>query len=117
MFQRYAGRNIEDYRLWDAIQIDFGDFKENHFNKLDGPTWDGLRYYCYMHGYWIKYNYGPGRTRITTMLKTIEADWYDMWTLDQIKWVENRYHTLSRHTLKHKQELMDTATNPSVQQS
>ena len=112
MFQQYADHNIKDYSFWEAIHFDFEDFKEDHFNKLDSLTWNVLRDYCYMHGYWIDHNYGPGRTPITTMLKSLEAEWYDTWTLDQIKWVENRYKTLSPHTLKCKQELMDVANLP-----
>ncbi|MCJ1263194.1 hypothetical protein MMC22_003064 [Lobaria immixta] len=81
--QQYADHNVKDYSLWEAIQFDFGDFKEKHFNKLSNPTWNLLRDYCY--------------------------------TLDQIKWVEDRYNTLSRCTLKRKQELIGV-TNPPLQQ-
>ena len=58
MCQRYADQNIEDYSLWNAIQIDFGDFMEEKFNKLDGPIWTLLRDYCYKHGFRIDYNFG-----------------------------------------------------------
>ena len=114
--QQYADHNVEDYSLWEAIHFDFGEFTEDHLNKINTSSWTLLRDYCYMHGYWIDYNFGPGRTRTTTMLKALEAEWYDTWTLDQIKWVWSRYKTLSPHTLERKQELMQIGTNPSFQQ-
>ena len=80
--QGYADHNTQDYSLWNAIQIDFGDFKAEHFNTIDGQTWTLLRDYCYMHGFWIDHNFGPGRTRTTIMLKAVEADWHNEWTLD-----------------------------------
>lgn len=68
-----------------------------------------------MHGYWFDRNYGPGRTRATIMVKAVEGEWYDSWTLDQIKWVEHYYRTLSGCTLIRKQELMGI-TSPTPQQ-
>lgn len=117
-FQQYADLNIEDWPLWDAIQVDFEGFKEEHFSHLNGRTWEILRGYCYKHGYWLDYKYGGhgGKSRATIMVKTLESDWYDAWTLDQIQWVEKIYGTLSRCTLIRKQELM-SVTNPPSQQS
>ena len=69
-FQQYADLNIEDWHLWNAIQIDFEGFKEKHFNKFDGPTWEILRGYCYKHGYWLDYKYASGKSRATIMVKT-----------------------------------------------
>ena len=39
------------------------------------------------------------------MLKAVEAKWNNKWTLEQIKWVEERYDILSKTTRKRKQEL------------
>ena len=61
-FQQYSDCHLEDYSLWNVIQIDFEDFEVEHFNKLNGKTWSVLRDYCYTHGFWINHNFGPGRT-------------------------------------------------------
>ena len=104
-FNQYAALDAEDYGLWDLIQMDFEKFEAKHFDELDSTTWRVVRGYCYPHGYWIDHNFGPGRTRTTVMLKAVEAEWNDEWTLEQIKWVEKHYDTLSRITRKRKQEL------------
>ena len=85
IFQQYTGRNIEDRRLWDGIQANFGDFQEKHFKMLDGPSWDLIKTYCYTHGYWLDHNYSPGESRATIMLKAVNADWYDNLQSDQLR--------------------------------
>ncbi len=85
--------------------MDFGKFEAKHFDELDSTTWKLIRNYCYPNGYWIDHDFGPGRTHTTVMLKAVEADWNNKWTLEQIKWVEERYDTLSRTTRKRKQQL------------
>ncbi len=85
--------------------MDFAEFETKHFHKLDNDTWRVIRDYCYPHGFLIDHNFDLSRTCTTVMLETIAADWYDEWTLKQIKWIEERYHTLSRITHKCKQEL------------
>ena len=97
-FNQYAAAIAEDYSLWDCIQVDFEKFEAKHFDEFDGRTWKLVRDYCYPHGYWIDHNFGTGRTRTTTMLKAVEAEWNNKWTLEQIKWVEERYDILSRTT-------------------
>ena len=104
-FNQYAAANTEDYSLWNGIQVDFEKFEAKHFDEFDGPTWNLVRDYCYPHGYWIDHNFGTGKTRTTTMLKAVKAKWNDEWTLEQIKWVEERYNILSKTTRKCKQEL------------
>jgi hypothetical protein len=41
------------------------------------------------------------------MLKIIRFDWNNVWTFEQIKWVENHYETLSRVIKKWKHEIND----------
>ena len=58
-------------------------------------------------------------TRITIMLEAVSAEWYDVWTLEQIKWVEKRYYALSTVTRQRKQELtsipnLDSPINPKL---
>lgn len=103
-FTQYAATNIEDYSLWDSVQMDFAEFEAKQLDKLDTDTWKVVKDYCYPHGFWIDHNFGPGRTPTTVMLKAIDSEWNNKWTLEQISWVEDRYSTLSIITRKRKQE-------------
>ncbi len=42
------------------------------------------------------------------MLKAVAANWNNEWTLEQIKCVQERYHTLFRVTCQRKQKLTGT---------
>ncbi len=70
----YAEMNVEDYYLWDSIQMDFAEFEARHFDKLNNTTWRVVWDYSYPHGFWIDHNFGLGRNRTTTMLIAIKAD-------------------------------------------
>ena len=117
-FNICAATKVEDYELWISIQINFKKFEAKHFDMLDNNTWRRIREYCYPYGFWIDVNNGS-ETFTTAILEVIAADWYDEWTLKQIKWVEKRYHTLSTVTRQRKQELtsisnVDSASNPET---
>jgi hypothetical protein len=43
------------------------------------------------------------------MLKIIRFDWNNVWTFEQIKWIENHYESLSRVIKKRKHEINDTS--------
>ena len=73
-FNEYAAANTQNYSLWDCIQVDFERFKGKHFDQLYSSIWKLVRDYCYLHGYWIDYNFGTGKSRRTTMLKAVEAE-------------------------------------------
>ena len=77
--QTYRDNNMEDKRLWVSIRVDFENFTEEHFKKLDTSTrsWNLLRDYCYVHGFWIDHDYGNGKTRASTMLQAVKADWHN----------------------------------------
>jgi hypothetical protein len=45
------------------------------------------------------------------MLKIIRFDWNNVWTFEQIKWIENHYETLSRVIKKRKHEINDTSNS------
>ncbi|MCJ1346234.1 hypothetical protein MMC31_004449 [Peltigera leucophlebia] len=118
-FNQYAALNAEDYRLWNCIQMDFRKFEAEHFDELDNATLRVFRDYCYPHGFWIDLNLGLDKTCNTAMLEAVAAEWNNKWTLEQIEWVEERYHSLSRATRKRKQELtgiphLDSASNPEL---
>ncbi len=70
----YVEINVEDYCLWDSIQIDFAEFKTRHFNELNNTTWRVVRDYCYPYGFWIDHNFGSDKNRTTTMLTAVEAN-------------------------------------------
>ena len=120
--QTYIDDNMEDERLWEGIHFDFEDFTEEHFKRLNTSTktWNLLRDYCYAHGFWIDYDFGNGKTRASTMLQAVNADWHDKWTMEQIQWVERRYHNLFPMILERKQELigatnsLTNTANPSI---
>ena len=117
-FNICAATNVEDYELWAYIQIDFKKFEAKHFDMLDSSTWKRIQKSCYPHGFWIDVNSGS-ETFTTAMLEAIATDWYNEWTLEQIKWVEKHYHTLSTVTRQRKQELtgisyLDSASNPKT---
>ena len=86
-FNQYATVNTKDYSLWDSIEMDFAKFEAKNFDELDSATWKVIKEYCYPHGFWIDPNNGSGRTRTAAMLKAIEDNWNNEWTLEQIKWV------------------------------
>lgn len=82
-FNQYVVLNAKDC-LWNYIQIDFGKFEVKHFDDIDDSTWTIVRNYCYLHKYWIDYNFAPVRTCATTMMKTINKEWNNKWSLEQI---------------------------------
>lgn len=75
-FNIYAATNVEDYKLWAYIWIDFKKFEVKHFDILDSSPWKRIREYCYLHGFWIDVNNGS-KTFTTAMLEAIASDWYD----------------------------------------
>ena len=46
------------------------------------------------------------------MLRAAKTDWHNKWTIEQSEWVEERYNTLSKMTVKRKQELTGTTNSP-----
>ena len=116
---QYTAKNLENWSLWDSIQMDFAEFEANHFDELENNTWGVIRDYCYPYRFWLDHNFGPGKKCTTTMLKAVEADWNNKSSLEQIAWVEEHYHSLSRTTRKQKQQLtgilnLDFANNPET---
>ncbi len=111
----YAKMNVEDYCLWDSIQMNFAEFETRHFDELNNATWRVIKDYYYPHRFWIDHNFSPGRNRTITILTAVEADWNNKWSLEQIEWVEERYHSLSRTTRQRKQELTGTSNTPPQQ--
>ena len=103
-FTQYVTTNIEDYSLWDFVQGDFAKYKIKQFDKLDTNTEKVVKNHCYLRGFWINHNFGPGRTLTTVMLKTVDSKQNNKWTLEQISWVKDRYSILLIITCKYKQQ-------------
>jgi hypothetical protein len=107
--------NWKDYFLWKIIQNNFERWIEAHFDQLNINIWIALKNFCYTHDYWINHNFDADRIKIITMLNVIQFDdWNDIWTLNQIKWVEKRYEILSRIIKKWKHELTDISNLDDV---
>ena len=116
---QYRAMNIEDYSLWESIQMDFVKFEAEHFDQLSNAILRVFRDYCYPHGFWIELNSSLDKTFNTAMLEAVAAEWNDEWTLEQIKWVERRYRALSTITRQRKQQLTgipnpDSLSNPEI---
>ncbi len=110
-FSQYETLNLEDYNLWNAIQVDYEDWKEEHFNQLSESTWKFLRQHCYTHEFWLK------ETNATSMLQIINSKFYENWIMNQIRWVEERWNRLSKRMIKRKQRLIDSHSIVSVIES
>ncbi len=107
--------NWKDYSFWKIIQSNFERWIETHFDQLNINIWIVLKNFCYTHDYWINHNFDVDRIKIITMLNVIRFDdWNDIWTLNQIRWVEKRYEILSRVIKKWKHELIDTSNLDDV---
>ena len=65
--------NIEDYSLWEFIQIDFVKFEAKYFDELYDATLRVFRDYCYPYGFWINFNLSLNKTCNTIMLEAVTA--------------------------------------------
>jgi hypothetical protein len=113
LFNEYAAANIQDYDLWEVIQINFTHFQTKHFDQLKESIWKLVRNYCYSREYWTNHNFEVDRTRIFIMLETINAKWNDQWTLEQINWIEKRYDVIFRKFRMRKKKLTDVNVDVS----
>lgn len=74
-FQRYFKNNIEDYSLWEAIQLYFKDFQMEHLDLLESRILNVIQKYYYIYGYKLNYNYGTSNLLIWIMFKTVKVKW------------------------------------------
>jgi hypothetical protein len=89
------------------IHDEFENWIATHFDLLNLKIWNDLRKFCYKHDVWINHNFESDRIKISIMLSIIRVDWNDVWTWNQIKWVEKRYEILSRVIKQRKHEFDD----------
>lgn len=57
-------------------------WETKHFSKLDNATGGAIRDYYYLYEYWINHNIGPSKTCSTVILKVVEANANDKWTIE-----------------------------------
>jgi hypothetical protein len=105
---QWDNNNYENYALWSITHDEFENWIETHFDQLNLKIWNDLRNFCYVHDFWINHNFEFDRINVNIMLNVIHVEWNNVWTFDQIKWIENRFETLSRVIRKRKHEFDDT---------
>jgi hypothetical protein len=104
---QWDNSNYENYALWSIIHDEFENWIETHFDHLNLKIWNDLRNFCYVRDVWINHNFESDRIKVSIMLNMIRFDWNNVWTFDQIKWIENRFEILSRVIKKRKHEFDD----------
>lgn len=95
---QYQVLNIKDYSLQDFIQIDFMRFQVEYFDQLDNTTLRVFRDYYYLHRFQINFNLNLNKTCNIIMLEVVTTEQNNKYSLEQIKQVEERYHSLSKTT-------------------
>jgi hypothetical protein len=106
---QWDNNDYENYVLWTILHDEFENWIVIQFDQLTLKIWNDLRIFCYIHDVWIDHNFEFDRIKINIMLKNIRFDWNNVWTFEQIKWVENHYEFLSRVIKKRKHEINDTS--------
>ena len=54
LFKKYIDKSLKNYFLWKIFHIDFVDFQNDDFAKINIHTWNNIKFYCYFHGFWIE---------------------------------------------------------------
>ncbi len=106
---QWNNSNYENYVLWTIFHDEFENWIATQFDQFTLKIWNDLRIFCYIHDVWIDHNFEFDRIKISIMLKIIRFDWNNIWTFEQIKWIENHYEFLSRVIKKRKHEINDTS--------
>jgi hypothetical protein len=106
---QWDNNDYENYVLWTILHDEFKNWIATQFDQFTLKIWNDLRIFCYIHDVWIDHNFESDRIKVNIMLKIIRFDWNNIWTFEQIKWVENHYEFLSRVIKKRKHEINDTS--------
>jgi hypothetical protein len=83
-FERYAEQNTQNYDLWNSMNIDLNVFIEQHWDMLDSDTWTIVLKYFYSREFWLDHSENKNK-RVVTMTKAMNDDYYENWTLNQIR--------------------------------
>jgi hypothetical protein len=116
MFETFFQNNIQDHELWKTIYYAFENFKLEHWNMFIISNWDVIKKICYTQRFWIdKSSRNVSRDKL--MLQTTKDDYYENWTMNQIKYVERHYRSISSATRNRKNELLKICDQSSIQSS
>ena len=95
-FQGYADEEFEGKPLWRALKIDFKDWTKEHWDALNGKTWNKILTYCIPRGVWIE----ESDNQSEVLMKLVSAPTYDIyledWDMDRINKVAQTYGRVSR---------------------
>ncbi len=116
MFRTFFQNNIQDHELWKTIYYAFENFKLEHWNMLIISNWNVIKKICYTQRFWIDKS-SRNVLRDKLMLQTAKDDYYENWTMNQIKYVERHYRSISSATQNRKNELLKICDQSSIQQS
>ena len=96
MFQGYADERFEGKPLWRSMKIDFKDWTKEHWDALDGKTWNKILTYCVPRGVWIE----ESDNQSEVLIKLVSAPTYDIdledWDINRINKVAKTYGRVSR---------------------
>ncbi len=105
MFKTFFQNNIQDHELWETIDYALKNFKLEYWNMLIVINWNVIKKICYTQKFWIdKSTKNVSRDKL--MFQTIKDDYYENWTMNQIKYVEKHYRKISSATQNRKNELL-----------
>ena len=96
MFQGYADERFEGKLLWRSMKIDFKYWTKEHWDALDGKTWNKILTYCIPRGVWIE----ESDNQSEVLMKLVSAPTYDIdledWDMDRINKVAKTFGKASR---------------------
>jgi hypothetical protein len=94
MFNIYLKHNIQDIDLWNVIYHDFFDFDEKYWDLMSSDLWKLVHKMCYTQKFWIDRIDDRNNIRSKCMNIAIHREYYDDWSLEQIKWVKKYFKKL-----------------------
>ena len=96
MFQGYTNERFEGKFFWKSMKIDFKDWTKEHWDALDGKTWNKILTYCIPRGVWIE----ESDNQSEVLMKLVSAPTYDIyledWDMDRINKVAQTFGKVSR---------------------
>ncbi len=104
-FHTFFQNNIQDHELWETIYYAFENFKLEYWNMLIIINWNVIKKICYTQRFWIDKSI-RNVSRNKLMFQTIKNDYYENWTMNQIKYVEKHYRKISSATKNRKNILL-----------
>ena len=100
-FAQYHVSDMQDRELWIKIRTNFEHFTDQQWRQIDESVWTKMLRFCYTHEFWIDWN----MTILTAMTKTIQDDYYYVWTKNQLKTIQQDYNIINRTMIKRMNDL------------